>query len=397
MDTPALLPTDAPADWNRPFLNAVVAGQSEHDAESWRTATRQIETELGRDRASAISSWAPRVIDIDLLGWCEAGPGRRPLLRSDLPPQRAFELVPLLHLQPDLRLNARPQLSLQQQTRSHSLPLWMGIVNLTPDSFSDGGRHGSLNDVRRSVQTMTEAGAQIIDFGAESTRPGATPLSAEDEWQRLQPALQVALDTTRDDPLRPRFSVDTYHPATAARALQLGVEMINDVGGLCDPAMRELAAAHPDRDWVAMHQLGLPADAAVTVLDPDPFDQIERWLLTQMEHWQAAGISLDRVIFDPGIGFAKDGVQSLRLLRRVGELRRHGLRLLVGHSRKSYMRHFSRLDNDDKDLVTVGASLALACQGVDILRVHNVAAHAAAYRGWAHLQPPPALGRPTPP
>jgi dihydropteroate synthase len=188
--------------------------------------------------------------------------------------------------------------------------------------------------------------------------------------------------------LRPLFSIDTYHPDVARKALELGVDIINDVSGLSLPAMRELARTG-SADWIAMHQLGLPASKDKTLPpDGDPVMAVENWLLEQLESWDKAGLNLSRIVFDPGIGFGKDGLQSLKLLQHISQFRRHGLRVLVGHSRKSFMKNFSTMDQGDKDLTTVGASLNLCAQGVDIIRVHNVPMHISAYRGWAHLNTP---------
>jgi dihydropteroate synthase len=256
---------------------------------------------------------------------------------------------------------------------------------LTPDSFSDGGELAGAAAVDRHVVELSAAGAAIIDLGAESTRPGATPLAADEEWARLEPALGRLVDRYRTDVLRPRFSVDTYHVATARRALALGADIINDVSGLTTPAMVELAAAS-GADWVAMHNLGVPADKARTLpAHEDPTAAVERWLEQRLTEWQGAGLDFGRVVFDPGIGFGKNALQSLRLLRNVERFHRFGLRVLVGHSRKSFMHHVAAAARADRDLFTIGASLQLCAAGIDILRVHDVAAHAAAYRGWAHV------------
>jgi dihydropteroate synthase len=130
----------------------------------------------------------------------------------------------------------------------------MGIINITPDSFSDGGCFTNWQSVAPHIDTMIDAGVHFVDLGAESTRPGAQPLSAAGEWQRLEPVLEPLLEYLAGDPLRPRLSVDTYHPETARRALDLGVDMINDVSGLTDPEMLELARNN-QADWVAMHSL----------------------------------------------------------------------------------------------------------------------------------------------
>ena len=210
-------------------------------------------------------------------------------------------------------------------------------------------------------------------------------MTADEEWKRLEPALGRVLDRYRGSVLRPRLSVDTYHVETARRALALGVDIVNDVSGLTTAPMIELAATS-GAEFVAMHNLGVPADKTRTLpADQDPTAAVERWLEERLREWQRAGIDLGRVVFDPGIGFGKNALQSLRLLRDVERLQRFGLRLLVGHSRKSFMHQAAAADREDRDLFTVGVSLNLCRAGVEILRVHNVAAHAAAYRGWAHI------------
>jgi dihydropteroate synthase len=235
---------------------------------------------------------------------------------------------------------------------------------------------------------MWAAGAQIIDFGAESTRPGATPLTAAAELERLVPVLERVLAKFRGQRLRPLLSVDTYHAETARQALALGVDVINDVGGLTDPAMLELAATH-EADWVAMHHVTLPADPSRTLPpDADVCAAVERWLEERLTAWTRAGLKVDRILFDPGIGFGKNPLQSLALLRNLQRFHKFGLRCLVGHSRKSFMQSFGNRDSHERDLATIGASLQLCRQGVDVLRVHDVPMHAAAYRGWAHAGKP---------
>jgi 2-amino-4-hydroxy-6-hydroxymethyldihydropteridine diphosphokinase/dihydropteroate synthase len=138
-----------------------------------------------------------------------------------------------------------------------------------------------------------------------------------------------------------------------------------------------------------MHQLSLPASRErLLPTDRDAVVQVDEWLTQQIERWTRAGLDLARIVFDPGIGFGKNPLQSLDLLRGFERFRRHGLRLLVGHSRKSFMRGIAADDRHERDLVTIGASLELCARGIDMLRVHNVADHVTAYRGWAHARPP---------
>ena len=388
VESPAMLPDDAPADWNQPFLNLVAHCQTEIAPIDVLDALKAIEHELGRvDRGR----WAPRPIDVDLLLY-----GRETLtterLRVPHPgiTQRAFVLTPLAALEPRMTIPGAGTRTVLEHARAggHHLPLWMGIVNLTPDSFSDGGELVDDAAAEARVEKLVGAGAELIDIGAESTRPGATPMTTDEEWARLETVLGRLVDRYSGSLLRPRLSVDTYHVETARRALTLGADIVNDVSGLTERSMIGLAATS-GAEFVAMHNLGVPADKARTLpADQNPTTAVERWLEERVDTWERAGIDLSRIVFDPGVGFGKNALQSLRLLRDVQQLHRFGLRLLVGHSRKSFMHHVAAGHRHERDLFTVGASLQLCATGVDVLRVHDVAAHAAAYRGWVHVKPP---------
>lgn len=390
VESPAMLPDAAPPAWNRPFLNLVAHCRRAGTARRLLDDIHEIERELGR--GAEHEHWAPRPIDIDIL-LCGDERITAPDLTVPHPglAERNFVLSPLAALAPGLELPGSGGKTVLAACRElpHHIPLWMGIVNVTPDSFSDGGRFLDWSAVEPHVEAMFEAGAQIVDLGAQSTRPGAVPLDADEELDRLLPVLEPLAGKYEPRRPRPWISVDTFHAEVARRALDLGVDIINDVGGLESPEMIELAAGG-DADWVAMHNLGLPADRDRTLpADADPVEALERWLSERIESWLAAGLDLDRIIFDPGIGFGKNPLQSLSLLRQIQRFERFGLRCLVGHSRKSFMKAYAGTDDDglDRDLATVGASLQLCTQQVDILRVHNVAAHVGAYRGWSHVQP----------
>jgi 2-amino-4-hydroxy-6-hydroxymethyldihydropteridine diphosphokinase/dihydropteroate synthase len=386
VESPALLPPDAPSDWISPYLNLVVECRSPLSPEALLDRLKRIERALGRSDARR---WAPRPIDIDILIFDDAVvAGEELTIPHPALSERPFVLTPLTALRPGLEIPGTGSTALDLGTGlGGRIPLWLGIINLTPDSFSDGGEHATRAAVDARIDEMVAAGVHVLDFGAESTRPGARPLTAAEEWARLEPTLVLVVDRFRDDLLRPRISVDTYHAEVAGKALSLGVDMINDVGGLRQPEMVEIAATH-DVDIVAMHNLGLPADPAATLpADRSAVDQVEDWLDAQLEAWRTAGIDMSRVIFDPGIGFGKNPLQSLELLRGIGRFGGKGVRVLVGHSRKSFMRGFAGLANADRDLATIGASMALIERGVDLLRVHNVSDHVRAYRGWAQLGP----------
>ena len=385
VESPALLPDSAPSEWNLPYLNLVLECTVRCTPEQLRARIDEIQRAFGRH---GTSRWSPRPIDIDILLW---GRERIETERLTIPHRdmtcRSFVLAPLAALAPRLTVPGRGERTVLEWSMAldEHIPLWMGIVNVTPDSFSDGGRFVDRTRIEPHVAAMVEAGVHILDVGGESTRPGATPVDPATEWSRVGPVLERLIERSAGRRLRPLLSLDTRHPEVAEKGLALGVDIINDVGGLTSPAMVALAR-DSGRDWVAMHHVTVPADPEVTLpVDRDPYDAVEQWLRRRTEAWDAQGLDLGRIIFDPGIGFGKNRLQSLRLLRRAGEFRRHGLRVLVGHSRKSFMRSFAGKDEADDDLTTLGASLHLCAQGVDIIRVHNVPLHATAWRGWSHL------------
>ena len=385
VESPALLPDSAPSAWNLPYLNVVLECTARCSPEQLRSWIDGIQRGFGREDAS---HWSPRPIDIDILLW---GRERIATERLTIPhrdlTRRSFVLAPLVALAPRLTIPGRDNRTMLDHSMAlgQHIPLWMGILNVTPDSFSDGGRFVDRERIEPHVAAMVNSGVHIIDVGGESTRPGATPVDPVTEWSRVGPVLERMIELTGGRRLRPLLSLDTRHPEIAERGLTLGVDIINDVSGLTSPAMVAMAR-ESDADWVAMHHVTVPADPRFTLpTDRDPYDGVEHWLLSQLETWDAQGLDLGRIIFDPGIGFGKNRLQSLRLLRRAGEFRRHGLRVLVGHSRKSFMRSFSGEDQSGDDLVTLGASLNLCAQGVDIIRVHDVPLHATAYIGWSHL------------
>jgi 2-amino-4-hydroxy-6-hydroxymethyldihydropteridine diphosphokinase / dihydropteroate synthase len=383
VESPALLPPGAPSEWNQPFLNLVVECRASCTPDDLLRNVKAIEIQLGR---SSSPRWSPRPIDIDILLW-----GSEPYSSATLQiphpdlTKRSFVLAPLAALRPRLTIPDTGRTVLEHaRALDEHIPLWMGIVNVTPDSFSDGGEYLEWAAVEAHLDVLWSAGGQLVDFGAESTRPGAAALTPQQEMNRLMPILERTQAKYANQVLKPGISVDTYHVETAAHALQAGATMINDVGGLTEPAMIELAASS-DVDWVAMHQLGIPADPGhVMPADKDVCTELTRWLDDRLDTWTRAGMNLDRIVFDPGIGFGKNPLQSMTLLRNIEVFRGYQLRCLVGHSRKSFMRRFTSDETADRDSATLGASLRLCAKGVDILRVHNVPAHAAAYRGWAH-------------
>lgn len=387
VESPAELPNHSSSDWNKPYLNLVAIGNIDLDIATFVQASKRIQSQMGKRMQS---KWEPRILDIDLVCWgdeiVEVDGKTIPELSMLT---RPYVLSPLVHLKSSYQLPLRPPRSALDLSRSSSmefhLPLWMGIVNVTPDSFSDGGRHQELDAVRATVENMVLSGVHIIDVGAESTRPKATALSADEEWQRLAPVLELIHEIVSYSALGPQLSVDTYHPETAAKSLDEGVHIINDVGGLQDERMRALAR-ESKQTFVAMHSVSLPVDPNLSI-DPtvDATKVFEKWVQRSQKLWYASGLDPARIVIDPGIGFGKSSLQNLNLMRSANRLRNLGFRILIGHSRKRFLKSFAKFESKDLDLETVGASLQLCTQHVDILRVHNIEAHTRAYLSWAHL------------
>lgn len=238
----------------------------------------------------------------------------------------------------------------------------VGILNLTPDSFSDGGKLANASEQIAALERLIEEGADVIDIGAESTRPGATPLSAAEEWQRLIPFF-AALEMHH---LSVPLSLDTRHPENAKRALDKGFSWINDVSGYTHGGMLDAVGGY-DCTLVAMHSLSIPADKNITLAeDADVTSVLANWMLQMCE--KLAG---KNIILDPGIGFGKTPAQSWHIIEHIDALQALGIPLLIGHSRKSF------LATVDRDAATISVSRGLIAKNIDYLRVHDVKSHKA--------------------
>lgn len=372
--TPALVPEGAPLEWYTPYLNAVAQIDWRGEPHELLNALKKIELQLGREPGPR---WSPRLIDLDLLNFGETCLKAEGLtLPHPEMARRSFVLDPLKDLAPFFVIpgTGTTALQLSRKLKGHC-PLIMGILNLTPDSFSDGGEISTDQLFSERVQTMEAKGVQIIDLGAESTRPGASLVSPEEEWQRLKGPLKSMHSIFKNRWTRPLISIDTRNGITAAKALEEGADWINDVSGLDDPEMISILKSS-NCPFVIMHHLGIPADPKkVLSTAVDPVAELKSWLRKKLEILDHEGISLERVIFDPGIGFGKSAHQSLAILKRSSEFNDLNVRFLIGHSRKSLMRVWEQNLPKERDIATLGASLGLAAQGVDILRVHNPEDH----------------------
>jgi dihydropteroate synthase len=267
-----------------------------------------------------------------------------------------------------------------------SEPKLVGILNITPDSFSDGGKHFDPAAAVAHALELTRHGAHVLDIGAESTRPGAILISADDEWARLEPVLKLLMKTDFGNDTRPLLSLDTRHGETADRALSYGIDWINDVGGFESPSMIE-AVIESKTKLVVMHSLGVPpSKEQVLAQDQDPISFLINWGEKTITRLMKSRISPDRIILDPGIGFGKTPAQALHIIRNASCLKNLGVEILFGHSRKSLFTTFTSALAANRDVETLAASLYLARHGVDYLRVHDVQMHTRAFKVQAELE-----------
>lgn len=246
-------------------------------------------------------------------------------------------------------------------------PVVMGILNVTPDSFSDGGLYIDPSKAAAKAVQMHSQGAAIIDAGAESTRPGALPVPPGMQQERLIPVIR---EIRRLDPALP-ISVDTSDPGTARRALDEGADMINDITALSDPDMAALAA-ETGTPVILMHMKGTPRDMQIAPTYDDVVGEVLGFLEERLAAATAAGIRESHLLADPGIGFGKRIADNLTLIRRLGEFRCLGVPLVLGHSRKSFLGTLTGIDDAGSRDPATGALSALAARDADILRVHDV-------------------------
>lgn len=416
-ESEALLLPDAPVEWNLPFFNTAVSGLTLLTANELLRVCKEVERELGRETRAR---WAPREIDIDILVY---GNDRLHTQELSLPHpgliERPFALWPLSALAPDYRLPQkdgdyeivaaraaaqwgfirseipcktwRASWKAQQHWRESMRALGLsvepgplaptelvGILNITPDSFSDGGRHLKPEAALEQARKLCAAGATVLDIGAESTRPQAAAISPDEEWKRLAPVLESLRHGFERECLKPALSIDTRNAETARRALEFSPDWINDVEGFTDPSLLEVALGS-QCDLVVMHSLGIPPSSE-RLLSPNEraIDQIIRWGEETITRLEGAGVRRERIILDPGIGFGKSAAQSFEIVGSATLLRSLGVRVLIGHSRKSFLSLITERPFSERDPESAFLSAQLARDGIEYLRVHDVSRSATA-------------------
>lgn len=256
-------------------------------------------------------------------------------------------------------------------------PLVMGILNATPDSFSDGGKFLEINAAVEHGLKLAEDGADLIDIGGESTRPGSAAVSLEEELSRTIPVIELLAAQTAVP-----ISIDTTKSEVARQAIAAGAEIINDISGLTFDSAMINACAETGAGVICMHIKGTPQDMQDEPHYEDVVSDVRDFLQHRLEVLSESGIPADRVVVDPGIGFGKTAEHNLQLLANVESLRSLGRPVLIGHSRKRFLSKVLGRSVEERTAGTIGVAIAAASQSADIIRVHDVQAVRDSLTAW---------------
>jgi dihydropteroate synthase len=263
----------------------------------------------------------------------------------------------------------------------------MGILNVTPDSFSDGGRWIATSAAVERALQIVEEGADILDIGGESTRPGSIPVEPREQLKRVLPVLQELAGR-----LPIPISIDTSSSLVARESLAAGVQVVNDVTAFTgDPEMAQVCAAS-DCGVILMHMQGIPATMQQDPRYEDVVREVTAYLQERVHDLEARGIDARRIMVDPGIGFGKTAAHNLELLSNIAALKSIGRPVLIGHSRKRFLQRVLGRPVEEATAGTIGVSIAVAQQGAELVRVHDVRAVKDALLTWQAVCPPSSSG-----
>jgi dihydropteroate synthase/2-amino-4-hydroxy-6-hydroxymethyldihydropteridine diphosphokinase len=372
------------------YANQVIAVETRLTPHEVLALLLDVEHLFGRERGERNAS---RTLDLDLIAFGQALVDTPDLvLPHPRMQERAFVLAPLADIAPewrDPRSGQTVRTMLAQVDRANvralkAIPLLMGVVNVTPDSFSDGGRYDAADAAIAHARKLMDEGADILDIGGESTRPGSQPVEVETEWSRIGPVISALAEEARQ---RYRLiSVDTRHAETMARALVAGATMINDITGLEAPASRAVLA-NSDVPIVLMHMQGDPQSMQLNPSYQDVLREVRSELDAKCERAIKSGIAASRLWLDPGLGFGKTLEHNLALLDATPHLRSLGYPVLIGASRKSFIGGVDRQGPAGERLGgSVAAAIAAAQRGADAVRVHDVAETRQALAVWSAVE-----------
>jgi dihydropteroate synthase len=264
-----------------------------------------------------------------------------------------------------------------QRLRLGERPLFMGILNVTPDSFSDGGLYVSIPQAIAQADSLIAQGADILDIGGESTRPGSAPVSMEEELCRVIPVIQALAAHSSV-----WISVDTTKSEVARQAMLAGAHIVNDISGLTFDSEMPRVCAETSAAVIAMHIQGTPLTMQTNPHYENVVEEVRTFLAQRIAALVAAGVRREAIVIDPGLGFGKTAQHNLELLAGVPRLRDLNRPVLIGHSRKRFLGKILGRPVDERSLGTVGISLAAAHLGADILRLHEITPSRDCWMAW---------------
>lgn len=387
-ETKAILPPNAAGTWDKPYFNMVVKGTTALSPNELLIELKKIEKQIGR--AEFYEKWSPRVIDLDILVW---GNYNVDLPNLKIPHPELLNRPFLTHLIASLSLERRYLCSTDNHHNNktfveiaHSIenqgvirslvldPQFVGILNITPDSFSDGGVNFHKEDAVKNFVRLMDEGAAVIELGAQSTRPSALIISEDEEYIRLTNILEELQQIIEQEEVI--VSIDNFSPIVIKNILKkYPISCINLVKNDLDEYMLQLIADYNCK-IVTMHSLTIPPQKQKCLdFDKSPLAILNMWAEKEITRLEKCGFDKKNIILDPGIGFGKSAYQNLYLLQHIKEFKNLGCEILVGHSRKSYISTFYDSKASERDLETIAISKYLTENGADYLRVHNVMEH----------------------
>lgn len=370
LETESILPENAPASWNKPFLNMIIAGETDLSPQGLLKALKSIESEMGRSKP--YERWSPRIIDLDILIWDDLEVDFSGLT---IPHKELINRPFLQHLLALMGVKPwqyhKKDISFKKSFVVY--PQFVGVVNVTSDSFSDGGNFNQTDKAINQVLKLASDGASVVEIGAQSTRPGAVINNSADEYNKLKPILDGLLEHINQKILT--ISIDTFWPSVIYKLLEeYPVDIVNDVKGRLDEDTLKFIAEKNCKICL-MHSLSIPPTKEIIIpFERKAIETIKDWGKLSVDRLLKLGFLRDQIILDPGIGFGKSVYQNIEILREIRQLRILGVKIMVGHSRKSYISAFSQIDAANRDIETIAISAMLG-EKVDFLRVHNVADH----------------------
>lgn len=378
--TNPLLPPNADESYYKIFCNTCIEIETTKEPLQLLQILQNIEIEMGRQKQH--QHWSPRIIDIDILYCEENGKAVNISTKNLIIPHkelfnRAFVLDPLAQLNSTLKINGKSVIKTAKKHKNHQAVI-MAIVNITDNSFSGDGVVNAI-DVENKINKLVENAIPIVDIGCEATNKKARHLTYQEEIEKLKTAnIFNIINKVKRKTYSTRFSIDTYHPETAEFCLKNGFDIINDVNGFKDERMWKIMQQFPQAECVIMHSLEPHASDKVVGGDKNVVNVLNTWTATIKQKASKYCILADRIILDYGIGFGKTSLQSLQILQQVNKIKSYNFRVLIGHSKKSFMSLFAKNENDktllqpqNRVFETLGLSVALQQKGVAILRVHD--------------------------